>query len=272
MAAAPDISVVIPTRGPFDALARTLDALAAQESDGVAAEVVVVDNGSSQDLRDLPDRWRGPFPLAVVSEATPGAAAARNAGIAQARGGRVLFLRGDCRPGFPGFVAGHARAADGVAVLGRIEWDPEIEVTPVMRWLARSGHMVDYARVSQSDVLRPWAFSTGNLSVARQALLDVAGFDQRVRGYGWEDYDLGLRLFDRGLRLEYRSELLALHSHRYDVKGSLERMEAVGRGARLLHRLHDHRRPLPGPPAGRGRLLGGGALSAPARPRVLGPP
>ncbi|MFL5886403.1 MAG: glycosyltransferase [Thermoleophilaceae bacterium] len=259
-----DISVVIPTRDRIDALARTLDALAAQEVGGVAAEAVVVDNRSSGAARALSRRWEGPFPLEVVAEETPGAAAARNAGIARARGRRVLFLGDDCRPVSSGFVAGHARAPDGVAVLGRTEWDPEIEPTPVMRWLERSGHMVDFDRVERcADSLGPWAFYTGNLSVARQALLDVAGFDQRFSGYGWEDNDLGLRLFDRGLRMEYRPGLLALHAHRYDTAASLSRMEAVGRGARLLHRLHDHRRPLPGPPAGRARLLAG-RLLAPA--------
>jgi colanic acid/amylovoran biosynthesis glycosyltransferase len=264
MAAGVDITVVVPTRERLGPLGRTLDALAAQELGGVEAEIVVVDNGSRDGsldrLRELAEGWAGPCPLVVLSEETPGAAAARNAGIARARGRRVLFLGDDCRPARPDFVAGHADAS--TAVLGRIEWDPEEEVTPVMRWLVETGRMVDFGRIERSPELGPWAFYTGNLSVARQALLDVAGFDQRFRGYGWEDYDLGLRLFDRGLRLEYRSELLAWHAHRYDTAASLARMEAVGRGARLLHRLHDHRRPLPGPPAGRARVLAGRLLAA----------
>src|SRR5205807_3551018 len=57
-----------------------------------------------------------------------------------------------------------------------------------------------------------------------------------------------------------RPELLVHHAHAYGFAESVARMEAVGRGARLLHRLHDHRRPLPGPPAGRGRLALGLAL------------
>src|SRR5436190_10440067 len=235
MAAALDISVVIPTRERFGALERTLDALAAQELGAVRAEVVVVDNGSRDGSLDRlharASRWTGPGDLVVLEEPTPGAAAARNAGIARARGRRVLFLGDDCRPVDVDFVAGHARGAG--AVLGKIEWDPSVEVTPVMRWLASRGHIVDYGRIERASELGPWAFYTGNVSLERDAVIDVAGFDERFRGYGWEDLDLALRLFDRGLSLEYRPELLVHHAHRYGVDESLSRMEAVGRGRGL---------------------------------------
>src|SRR5436190_19448887 len=137
MAAALDISVVIPTRERFGALDRTLDVLAAQELGAVRAEIVVVDNGSRDGSLDRlharASRWAGPVDLVVLEESTPGAAAARNAGIARARGARVLFLGDDCRPARNDFVAGHA--ASDVAALGRIERDPDAEVTPVTRWL-----------------------------------------------------------------------------------------------------------------------------------------
>src|SRR5690349_12690843 len=160
MAAPVDISVVIPTIGRSEVLARTLDALAAQDLGGVLGEVLVVDNGSAEGLDGLRSRWHGPLPLEVVVENTPGAAAARNAGIARARGSRVLFLGDDCVPASADLVAGHARADEDVAVIGQIEWDLGVEVTPVMRWLADSGHMVDYARVARADDLGPWAFYT----------------------------------------------------------------------------------------------------------------
>src|SRR3954451_21631222 len=127
MATPPDISVVIPTRERFDVLAGTLDGLAAQETAGVEAEVVVVDNGSGdgslERLRELASRWAGPWPLVVLTEESPGAAAARNAGAARARRGRLLFLGAHSRPAVHDLVAGRTRAgAADVAVLGRIDW------------------------------------------------------------------------------------------------------------------------------------------------------
>ena len=252
----PDVTVVIPTRDRWDVLSRTLEALARQELGGVEAEVVVVDNGSRE--RPALDSVR------LVEEPVPGAAAARNRGIAAARGRVVLFIGDDCIPADSGLVRGHAESHpdDGVAraVTGRIEWDPTVERTEVMDWLERSGHMVDMERLRREDP-GPETFYTGNVSVPRRALLDAAGFDQRFSGYGFEDLELALRLADRGVRFGHRPDLGVLHSHRYGMERSLERMHAVGRGGRLLHAIHDHRRPLPGPPAGRRRLAAGRALA-----------
>ncbi|MEA2472446.1 MAG: hypothetical protein QOE06_361 [Thermoleophilaceae bacterium] len=261
----PDVTVVIPTRDRWDILSRTLAALDRQDLGAVEAEVVVVDNGS-RDVPELPG-------VRVVSEPVRGAAAARNRGIAEARGRIVLFIGDDCIPADAGLVRGHAEShADGPAraVTGRIEWDPAVERTEVMDWLDRRGHMVNMERLRHEQP-GPETFYTGNVSVPRQALLEVAGFDQRFSGYGYEDLELALRLADRGVGFGHRPDLGVLHSHRYGMEHSLERMVAVGRGGRLLHTIHDHRRPLPGPPAGRKRLAAGRALGAvPALRR--GPP
>jgi GT2 family glycosyltransferase len=260
----PDVTVVIPTRDRWGVLSRTLDGLRRQELGGVEAEVVVVDNGSAEPAPELPD-------VRLVAEPVPGAAAARNRGLLEARGRIVLFIGDDCIPASDGLVRGHVEAhADGVAraVTGRIEWDPAVERTSVMDWLERSGHMVDMARLAR-ETPGPETFYTGNVSVSRQALLDAAGFDERFSGYGFEDLELALRLADRGVEFVHRPDLGVLHSHRYGTERSLERMVAVGRGGRLLHTLHDHRRPLPGPPAGRRRIAAGVAL---ARLRLGEPP
>ena len=227
--------------------------------------MVVVDNGSRDGSLDrLREYANGVSGVRVAEQPVRGAAAARNRGIAEARAPLVLFLGDDCGPAEPGMVRGHAEAhsGDGAAhaVVGGIEWDPSLPRTGAMDWLERAGHMVDLARL-RGGAASPATFYTGNVSIPRAALLEVAGFDQRFAGYGFEDLDLALRLADRGVGFAHRPELIVYHAHAYGFAESVERMEAVGRGARLLHRLHDHRRPVPGPPAGRARLARGLALA-----------
>ena len=147
-----------------------------------------------------------------------------------------------------GHVEAHRENGDA-AVLGRIDWDPEIEVTPVMDWLVRSGRWYEFDRLERKPP-GAHAFYSTNISLPRSSLLEVGGFDERFPIY-YEDLDLGLRLADRGVDVRYRPELAAFHAHEIDLEESLQRAEAVGRSANLLNRIHAHRTPLPAPhPAG----------------------
>ena len=276
----PDISVVIPTRERWTTLTRTLDQLAQQRLGGARAEIVVVDNGSSdgswEHLQAAVEGWDSETALTALAEPIRGPSAARNAGLLAARAELVLFLGDDCIPAGPDLLRGHARAHEeagggvDVGVVGHIGWDPDIPTTSVMRWLEERGKMVDYHRLAR-EAPGPFAFYTGNVSVRRQAIVETGGFDRRFGVYGWEDHDLAIRLEERGFRLLYRPELLVHHRHRYDLRQSLARMETMGRTANLLNRLHSRRQPPPAPrPSG---LKGATArMLAPALTRLPDPP
>ena len=139
-------------------------------------------------------------------------------------------------------------------MVGGIDWEPP--ETPVMRWLRDTGKMVDRASGRQNLLHRQ------RLAAARGGCSPWAGFDERFQGYGWEDADLGLRLADHGVRVERRPELRVLHAHRYTLRDSLERERAIGSGANLLRRLHEHRAEPPrGTRRGRLKLATGRALA-----------
>jgi glycosyltransferase involved in cell wall biosynthesis len=96
---------VIPVRDDAEGLRRCLRALAEQTLPPL--EVVVVDNGSSDDSADVA-RAAG---ARVVPEAEPGIPAASARGYDEARGEIVARLDADCVPP-PGWLAGIARAFD----------------------------------------------------------------------------------------------------------------------------------------------------------------
>src|SRR3954454_6361647 len=132
-----DLSVVIPTRDRWDVLRATLDALWGQSASGLACEYIVVNNGSGP-AAGLENSAQS---VTVIDEPRPGAAAARNAGIAAASADLILFRAAACRPTRRGFLSGHVAAhraagAPWLAVVGGIEPDPALAGTPFMRWLA----------------------------------------------------------------------------------------------------------------------------------------
>ena len=88
-------SVVICTRNRATALAQVLDSIAAAEPPGVGWELVVVDNGSTDDTPATIDKFAGRLPIRRVSEPTPGLSNARNRGVEAARGDFILWTDDD---------------------------------------------------------------------------------------------------------------------------------------------------------------------------------
>jgi glycosyltransferase involved in cell wall biosynthesis len=87
----PLISVVIPTKDRAGYIRQAHASVAALRGDDMRLEIIVADNGSKDGTFDVARE----FGAIVVQMATPGAAAARNAGIRAAKGDYIAFLDDD---------------------------------------------------------------------------------------------------------------------------------------------------------------------------------
>lgn len=242
------LSVVIPTKDRAPALARTLAALEAQLVGDAEVETIVVDNGSSDGtVEQVRQRAASAtIPIRLLEEPNKGPAAARNAGIAAASGAIVLFLGDDTEPDGPGALRAHldlhgAQQEETYGVLGRITWSPRNPITPFMRWLENGGPQFNYCDISAGPVDAANYFYSSHASVKRSILTAVGGFDARFPTAAVEDTELGVRLSDAGLKLDYHPELLVLHDHPTTPHQSVRRSIAVGRSAALYNRLRPER-------------------------------
>jgi len=96
----PDLTVAVCTRDRAPELARTLGALtAARIPPGLEWELLVVDNGSTDDTRDVLARFGGRLPLRRVWEPRPGLSMARNRAVDEARGRAILWTDDDVTVG-----------------------------------------------------------------------------------------------------------------------------------------------------------------------------
>jgi len=246
------LSVVIPTKDRADALARTLDALEAQQAGEAKLEAVVVDNGSSDGTIERMRRRTatGSVPIHFLEHPDGGPAAARNAGAEAASGEILLFLGDDTEPDSDNLLSTHlalhsARPEESYGVLGRITWSPRCEVTPFMRWLENGGPQFHYCEIAAGEVDAASYFYSSHASIKRSLFERLGGFDARFPTAAVEDTELGVRLADSGLELDYHPELLVLHDHPTTPAQSLRRSVAVGRSAALYNRLRPER-PHPG--------------------------
>jgi len=102
-------SLIVPTRNKAAFLARTLTSLEHQSHDAI--EVVIVDDGSEDDTRDVVRAFRA-LDIRYIRRAHRGRAAARNAAIRAARGDLLVFCDDD-RLADPHFVRDHVAAHRG---------------------------------------------------------------------------------------------------------------------------------------------------------------
>lgn len=87
------ISVIIPTHNRAELVLRAMDSALCQSE---ATEVIVVDDGSTDDSRQILEERRREEPrVRLITQACRGAAAARNRGAAVAQGDVLVFLDSD---------------------------------------------------------------------------------------------------------------------------------------------------------------------------------
>jgi glycosyltransferase AglI len=265
----PFLSAIIPTKNRAATLKSTLAKLREQTPVEGGVEIIVADNGSTDDtwevLRHATEQLPG---LIAVRQSKPGPAAARNAAVASAGGEVLLLLGDDTAPEHDDLFATHAalhRAeADATyAVLGRLEWAGR--PTDFMRWLDAGGPQFHYFELGPGEVDPRFYFYSSHLSLKRAIYEEGGRFDERFPFAAFEDTDFGSRLGARGLRLDYHPELVVLHDHPTSISSSLQRAERVGRSAAIYNSLDtaipNPRIGGPGPVGGAVAVLASPALS-----------
>jgi len=215
-------------------LERVLEAAFDQTVPDNAYEVVLVDDGSSDETPSVIERarLRATCPFTVVSQANRGLAAARNAGIALATGERIIFIDDDVLV-LPNFVQEHMRSAaarPGAIVRGGAIEVESLDELPPPVWSIKN-YSGNY-------------FWTTNVSAPLATIRAIGGFDESFSEYGWEDIDVGLRLRARGVKAVFNPRALAYHLKPPLRASSIEAMvrqaRAKARTAVALARLHPH--------------------------------
>jgi GT2 family glycosyltransferase len=225
-----DVSVVMPVRNGMPHLAVQLDALGRQTYHG-RWEVIVSDNGSTDDSAEAVRAASGRVPLRVVdSREAPGAAGARAVGARAAQGRLLLFCDCDDVAADDWVERMVAALAEYPAVGGHID-DASLNSDSVVAWRPR----ITPGGLPRPFGLLPYALA-GNCGLRRDVYEQVGGFDPSF-SYAAEETDLFWRVQLAGYRLGYAPDAVVSCRHRPDVRSMLRQWRSYGRGrARLVAR------------------------------------
>jgi glycosyltransferase involved in cell wall biosynthesis len=203
----PRISVVIPHYNQPAALALCLQSLARQSTPLADFEVIVADNDSADQasLHEALARFPG---AKLVREPKRGAAHARNAAIAAARGAVFAFIDADC-------VADSNWLSEGCKSLDKADLSGG-EVTVTVADERRPSAVEAFEKVfafQQRDYVARKKFSvTANLFATREAVEAVGPFTHGVS----EDVDFCRRAATLGFRLAFNARSIIGHPARRD--------------------------------------------------------
>jgi glycosyltransferase involved in cell wall biosynthesis len=219
------VSVVIPTQGRWPLLRRTLAGALRQQ--GVEFEVVVVDDGSSDETAERVAELRDRRVRPIRHDVQRHVAVARNAGIAAARGEWIAFLDDDDL-----WAPTKLRVQLGAAAAQKADF----------AWCA--GLVVD----AQCSILETWPArepdeilglllrgnwmpaGASNVVARAEVVRELGGFDERLRHFA--DWDLWIRLAAGGRGAACPEALVAYVRHPQNMV-----LMNPGRLAREFHAL-----------------------------------
>jgi glycosyltransferase involved in cell wall biosynthesis len=234
------LTVVIPTHNRKRILEKVLGAFFRQRQPIPSFTILVVDDGSEDGTSDLVAQLAAsaPVPVMYYYQENRGLAAARNSGIRNVTGEVLLFCDDDIVPA-ENLVAEHLRMHQehpepNVAVLGCTVWSPELRVTPFMRWYGESGALLDLKGIERKIDLDVLHFYGGHMSLKPEFMKAHGMYDEDFTTYGWEDFELGYRLFQRGLRLLYNPCALGYHYQTMTFADACRRAQMVEAGRRAI--------------------------------------
>jgi GT2 family glycosyltransferase/glycosyltransferase involved in cell wall biosynthesis len=213
-------SVVIPNWNGRDLLARYLPSVVTALAGNPANEVIVVDNGSSDDSAAY---VRAHFPQVklVALERNLGFGGGSNAGFREAKNDIVVLLNNDMRAE-PDFLAplleGFADAAVFAVSCQIFFKDPEKireETGLTQGWWQDGTLRVRHRADPAVTGLFPCFYGGGgSCAFDRRKFLSLGGFDELYAPFYFEDTDLGYLAWKRGWKVLYQARSVVHHEHR----------------------------------------------------------
>lgn len=219
-----DFSIIIPAKNEENNIKNCLESIFAVDYDHAQYEVIVVDNGSTDQTVAIAEE------LGARTFIQPDLTISglRNYGASEAKGEIFVFLDADCTV-TKSWLAAASRYLKQSEV---VSFGSPVVLPPNATWVQKTWF---YIREKKKDVEEVEWHESANVFVQREAFIAVDGFDEDL--ITCEDYDLSFRLSKIGKLLSDR-RIIAIH-HREPASISEFFKKEIWRSKSNVHRLLD---------------------------------
>jgi glycosyltransferase involved in cell wall biosynthesis len=236
---APNVSVIVPVFNDSAQLRTCLEALRDQTHPSEHLEVIVVDNGSDEDVAGVVSAFPG---FRLEREDAVGSYAARNQGIEASKGEILAFTDADCVPD-PQWVAAGVAALRADPGLGAVGGPIRMFAPSPERITCFDLHDLVWGMPQRVYIESFGLAATGNLFARRYVFDRVGRFDPEFRSCG--DCEWSFRLTAGGHRLGYAPDARVQHPTRGSFRSFVRRRRRIAGGyhrlAPLVARLYPHK-------------------------------
>lgn len=268
------LSVVIPTRNHVQLVSDLLDTLAVQVQVSFRWEVMVIDNGSTDQTAKFVKEKISSLPIDIryIYEPRPGLHNGRHRGALEARGKYLAYLDDDVLltptwiHGVDKLISGQAEAVVG-CILPKWETRPPGWLTTLIRKSGYSGYLSLLNRGSSGTYIDPVFVYGDNFFIPAQIVFELGGFhpdsmpESQLRYRGDGEYALMMKFKEAGLRAWYdpvatvyhrvprkrmNIDYLCRRSYAQGISDSFTNIRAMQCGNANLSNDSDHRPELTG--------------------------
>ncbi len=228
-------SIIIPAYNATATLPACLQAVQHQSIDRARYEIIVVDDGSSdQTVLVAKEILKDNSPSNIISVPHGGPAAARNAGAQIARGDLILFTDADCAP-LPDWIDHLASAFEDRQVVGAKGTYRTRQTALVARFVQQE-YQDKYDRMARQVTID--FIDTYSAAYRRDLFLANDGFDTTFTTASVEDQEFSFRLSSQGHRLVFAPDAIVFHQHDASPIEYLRRKFHIGYWKAYVLRLH----------------------------------
>jgi len=215
------ISVIIPTYNRAEILKLCLESLVLQDFDKYDFEVIVSDDGSTDNTEqvfyslDLPDNFK------YLKQKNKGPAGARNLAIRNSTGELLLIINDDTileKSALTKHWNFYTNSDKKTILLGKFEFSKELQINPFLYCLEKFELLFPYSNAKTNELNGFNFFWTCNISFPRNALDKAGLFDEDYSLTSYEDIECGYRLEQAGYLVKYDPSIYAEHYHDWTIE------------------------------------------------------